>query len=396
MELSALYKDEIIINEKLKNDILSRIPKGYSNLEKAIFIYYELCKKLQYSLDFYINKISTTQYFKNPENLKYVNGEDNNEVVCFTFNAIFAKLLQLANICDKNPLLQIRFTDNGTFSSNHYDLRLIIDGNAFSVDATFGVLDYNDLVLSKYSSYTLEGWEPVPGLTPKVDSILTRKIARAVKKVQSDNAKLNENVKEYLRAKLLDDSYQNYSLDDRVKMFMSALNFCPEYSIFSFNYLLKLKRKFFTPEELGKNKQEKTNIDLVFSKTTNDEFEAYLFYNNLGYIPDVGCENFDALKIWRFSVKNRNLEYLTIDNLNELISKGTFIPRGDTDDLYNFKLTQPGKPHLTPIINNNSPKREIIGYRRTYLSDGHTEDLTIEEAQGLQPVNVASSIIFKK
>lgn len=385
-----MLKSEIIkVNEKLEKDILSRLPKKYSNLEKAIFIYYELCKKLNYSLDYFLNRNLVSDFFVNVDNLKYVNGETNSDVVCFTFNAILAKILYDAKICDENPLNQIHFFEDGLLSDWHDDLRLVIDGEKFSVDATLGVLDNNDLTLSKYSTYLLDGWEPAPRLhEEKAFDKITKKINNAIKKVQSENQTINNNVSEYLRAKTLDNSYEELPLDDRVKMFMSALTFTPKYSILSFNYLLKLKHKIFTASEQGINEQFKSNIDLIFLKNKFNEYEAFLFYNQKGYIPDLGYENFDALKIWRVSIKNKTLENLDLNEFKTLISKNVVNLRDNLDVEFERCFAFPASPHITPVYK----KQKLVGYKRIYLIDGHTEDLSIPEGEKLLQLTKITNI----
>ena len=152
---------KININEKLKNSILNYIPKKYSNLEKAIFIYHQLCLKLNYSLEFFLDEEKFTQKYASLDYIEKVNGEDVNEVVCFSFNAIFVQLLIDAGICDNTAMYlnKIYSTLDNCLYPVHNSVILTIDNNKYVVDSTVGVLDKNDLTLSKYSTHKLTGWD---------------------------------------------------------------------------------------------------------------------------------------------------------------------------------------------------------------------------------------------
>ncbi|MBO5884528.1 MAG: hypothetical protein J6Q51_01900, partial [Clostridia bacterium] len=147
------------INEQLKEDILSKVPSRYTKLEKAIFIYNELCSKLEYSMEYFIDEDAVADKYTDIKNLKYVDGKTNKQVVCFTFNCIFLELLDQANVCDeKTFLLNNSVSLTGKISKIHEELLIYIDDYPYIIDATYGVLDNNDLTLSKYSTHQLQGW----------------------------------------------------------------------------------------------------------------------------------------------------------------------------------------------------------------------------------------------
>ena len=88
------------ISEKLKQSVTENMPEGYTNLEKALYIYQELCQRLEYSLEYLIDKKNVVEYFKDPANLKLIDGEKNKDVICYTIEAICLQILIEEGICD--------------------------------------------------------------------------------------------------------------------------------------------------------------------------------------------------------------------------------------------------------------------------------------------------------
>lgn len=374
------FIDEIKVNEKLKNDILGRLPKDYSDLEKAIFIYYELCKKLNYSLDYLVNNDEAQKWLMNIENIEKVDGTTNNEVVCFTFNTIFAKLLFEAQICDESIFSSILIDENGMFSPRHMPLVVKIDGFNYIVDSSKGVFDNNDLTLAKYSTHKLNGWTPEKSNNDFLSTWLQNSLNNAITKVQSENLALESCVNNYISTKLLDGSFETLVLDEKVKIFLAAINNCPGYGALAFNYLLKLKRKLFSSEELGKT-QAPYHIDLFFGKHANSDcLEAFLFYNPKGYANEFGQENFDDLQIYQISVKNKQITRLQLSEFNKQIKNCSTITRGISRDSYTSGMTIIGSLKLIPIIEDGN---KIVGYTREY-SNGKTEVISVEEGEKLK------------
>ena len=177
------------INDDLKHNILSDLPKDYSKLEKAILIYKRLCEKLQYSFDYYLEEMKNLNYFRDANNLKFVDGEKNKDVVCFTFNAILTQLLLDAKLLNGVDMSFYQVETN-TFPAFHDVLTIYIDDIPYYLDATAGVLDNNDLVLSKYSTHKPNGW--ICGYNaPDEHKQILRK---ALEKVYAENQSLESNI----------------------------------------------------------------------------------------------------------------------------------------------------------------------------------------------------------
>lgn len=365
------------INDKLKNKILSKLPEDYSKIEKAVFIYYELCKTLQYSIEYFIDESNNKDKFTNIENLKNVDGEQNKNVVCFTFNAIFLKLLDEAGICDAIDYNGV-LGKNNNFSSAHDSACFIIDGIVYNVDATFGILDNNDLTLSKYSTHRLSGWDDCQNLN---------EIHTAIEKIQKENSVLENSTLEYVQQKKEDFEYKTLPLETRKRLFLERAITGPEYSIETFNYLLKLKHLFFEQQEI-KNSMD-IKADLLFIKDMEStSYKAILFFNPEGYTDDKGYEDFEHLEAFVIDLKSREISQLSIEEIRQKFNSKQFVTRDNKPT--NAKMLVEGKMRLTPIysggeaiFDNNQKPTNLEGYIRTIVETGEKIHYDIN----LNPIN---------
>lgn len=307
------------INEKLQKTILQDLPANASNLKKALIIYNKLCQTLNYSMEFYLDCDGYENWFQDIDNLKYIDGDNNKDICCFTFNAILMKILLDANIINKsaikyNPEMLL---NKQYLNSMHNKLFLPIDGSIFSVDATVGILDNNDLILSKYSSHKINGWKVLNENNHKSQLDLNN----ALNEINNNHKKPNFPHIEQILSKC--EEYKTLPLEKRFSIFLVLSKFAPEYSILSFNYLLKLKRLLFTDKELKSSKDQiRQFVDLQFVLDKHSgEFKAIAMLNPKGYVNDKGYENFDNLTIYELSIKNRTISQISKDNLkNKIIS----------------------------------------------------------------------------
>ena len=352
------------ISDTLKNKILLKIPEDYSNIEKAIFIYYELCKTLQYSIEYFIDESNNKEKFINIENLKYVDGEQNKNVVCFTFNAIFLKLLDEAGICnvvDYNGVLE---SDNN-FSSRHNSATFIIDGTEYNVDATFGILYDNDLTLSKYSTHRLQGWSDCENID---------EINAAIEKIQKENRILENSALNYVQQKKEDFEYKALPLEMRKRIFLERSIAGPDYSIETFNYLFKLKHLFFQPQEIKNYKDIK--VELLFVKDMESVlYKAILFFNPEGYTNDKGYEDFEHLETFVIDLKSREISQLSIEEIRHKFNSKQYVARDNEPT--NAKMLEEGEMRLTPIYSGgegifdiNQKPTNLKGYIRTIVETG--------------------------
>ena len=82
-----MFRD-IVVNPELEKEVLESIPSGYTQIEKACYIYVKLCRTLNYSVDYYMGKPEAVEFFREPENIQKIDGKTNKDVVCYTFRIV--------------------------------------------------------------------------------------------------------------------------------------------------------------------------------------------------------------------------------------------------------------------------------------------------------------------
>lgn len=369
------------INSTLENNILSNIPNNYSNLEKAILIYKRLCEKLQYSFDYYLDTISARKYFSDASNLINVDGETNKDVVCFTFNAILSQLFFDADVIQD---IDINFYDllENRFPHIHDELFVQIDDVQYKIDATAGVLDNNDLVLSKYACHRPNGWICSYGSTDEAKS----KLLEAIEKVYSENQSLDSKLEEYMKQKKFNNSFITLPIDMRVQMFLELAN-SADYSLFGFNNLLKYKHLCFAGEDYGFTKDNLVidkKIDLIFAKDKHRNiFKAFLFYNPQGYTDDAGYENFENLQIYEISPKDKLTTKLSHEDAVKFFNNWTYVT--NTDNKIYPKMITNGKLNIVyefkdgkPLYDHHMNPVNVTKKFRKHIKTDKTEELPLE------------------
>ena len=310
-DLSDIYK----VNDDLKNDIFSRIPADFSKLEQAIFIYNELCQKLNYSLDYYMDEQDMMGFFCDAKNIEKVDGKRIKDVVCFTFDRIFLRLLYDREIIDdydfwENAGYAVMF---GHIKPEHSVLEFGIDGKRYTVDATMGVFKNSDLSQSKFVGYRINGWFP-KGYQTAEDA---KEFRLALEKVQalSTNKALQDDVFEYVKQKFEKNEYKKCSLKTRAEMFM---DFVCEYGHFNeiqaISYAHKLKHLMFTPDETNQLPQEKQKISIQYIFNTKTCRPSYLVFFNID----------EEIKIYQVDLvePNGKVEPRTMDELQKQVDRG--------------------------------------------------------------------------
>ncbi len=129
--------DKITLDKELHDTIMNRIPADCDDVEKAMRLYIEICKIVEYDEEFWVFNQSgpTAEKHYDP---RYVNNITlkNNSVVCYEFAAIYASLLRECGIDSKffakNP------DKNYIYSDGHADLRFRVGDFVIRADPAEG------------------------------------------------------------------------------------------------------------------------------------------------------------------------------------------------------------------------------------------------------------------
>ena len=88
------YMEKVEINPELRERILADMPEDYSDIEKCMYIYIQMCKTLTYDQEYYVTNQRGPRTEKH-KTLSYIPTitTDHNNAVCYEFSSIYGKLL---------------------------------------------------------------------------------------------------------------------------------------------------------------------------------------------------------------------------------------------------------------------------------------------------------------
>ena len=295
------------INEDLRKKIVSKIPEGATKMQACMIVYAELCRTLEYSMEYYVLEKTRASFYTDCDNLKQIDGVNRKDVTCFTFDAIFQEIVEGLGFEGVKFIDQFYFQPNGWFKNTHHVNLLMIDGLYCEVDATLGVLDNNDLVDMKYAGQRIQGF------FVSVLSLGEEKRTKVLDEYQAglnmieQNEPLNSLALEYLELKA--DDYKKLPIEERFNLFMNLLKQAPEYSITSLNYILKLKGSLFLRSEASiEETARKQYVSISFVREQNTkELRVIIMFNPDGHRMNDSDNNFDNLQIYEYKLKDGEL-----------------------------------------------------------------------------------------
>lgn len=134
--------ENIEINSKLYEKIISVVKPEYSSVEVAIYIYFKMCDILTYDPEYYVaNHLDPIrkkhQDFSHLLEITPIN----NTVVCYEFIYIYAKILSGYGISCK-------VDDETAYGNSHMDMTFKADGFHIHTDPLAGII-YNDMSSAK-------------------------------------------------------------------------------------------------------------------------------------------------------------------------------------------------------------------------------------------------------
>ena len=151
VEEEPSYLSDIHVNPEIWDTITSKIPTDFNNLEKAYYIYYQLCKTFTYSDDYYYwgetKKIVPIGFNISIEDLKNKT-KDNNEVLCYEIMGIYEAFLKSLGIRFEHSDRERQRNAINPYKT-HHALNINIDDEfLIEADATRGVI-IGDMPLAK-------------------------------------------------------------------------------------------------------------------------------------------------------------------------------------------------------------------------------------------------------
>ena len=229
--------NKIKLNEELEKEILKNMPSNLNKIESATYIYIKMCKLLSYDEEFFFAH-KEAEVLQKHSSLKHL--EDitltSNEVVCYEFNAIYAKLLKDLNIsfCSNKSIEEFYGTNN------HAMIDLRCGKYLVSADSLTSI--FNGDIINVKLNLPITGFkcENKNEKTKQDFSLLVDKIYRIVNSEE-------QNKKYYMKD--FDDS----NVLDKLLVLIEKVNF-KEYTGMDFiAYVLKLYKILFNDKERQNN-----------------------------------------------------------------------------------------------------------------------------------------------
>ena len=234
--------DKTVISEELEEAILKEIPEDYSSLEKAIYIYIKMCKILSYNDEFFAAKQRGLAAEKH-RYIDYIEVITPNypEVVCFEFNAIYAKMLHKLGINFERQC----FNWKNKYGDGHENLSFRVGKFIIEADSSKRILT-GDLFNAKIGS-DIKG---LKCLNQNFDTYLEfeeilRKVYRDIKK--ENKSEFSKALKEY--EEITNARKFNLPFAERFELYLEKIRATAFTGINLMSYIVRLTNTLFTPDE---------------------------------------------------------------------------------------------------------------------------------------------------
>lgn len=315
------YK-EIKIDSDLEKIIMRGFPYEASELEMAIYIYIKMCKVLTYDDEYYaVNQMGVaTEKHRSTSHIASIT-PINNKVVCFEFNIIYAKFLNM---------LGINFTSNykdsigEAYGEGHANLDFRCGKFLVNADSVTSILQ-GDIANAKIN-------QPLVGINCLNKNLKTMTefvnayqkmyllVAGQEKNKNNDDILHKETFEELLEEySLKTNSVKNISLDERLSILVDKVNKKSMVGIDSLSYALNLRKILFNEDE------RKNNVKIIIIRN-NEPFDK-----NKVAMPSVivalnkeGFKNNSNETVYFYYNPNKELIAVTSEDLQSRFNSGTF------------------------------------------------------------------------
>lgn len=248
------------LNPELIEAITKDIPANYSTLEKAIFIYIKMCKILSYNDEFFAAKQRGLAAEKH-RMIDYIEtiSPQFPEVVCYEFNAIYAKMLHSLGINFQREC----FSWKNKYGDGHENLSFRVGKYIIEADSSRHILT-GDLFNAKVGS-------SIKGLKCRnqnfdtymdFDEIL-RKVYKDIKK--EDKSTFSEALKEY--EELTNAKQARIPFNTRFDLFLEKIRTSSFNGLNIMSYILRLVNVLFTEEE----REHYIDFEIIRDNNPKDE-----------------------------------------------------------------------------------------------------------------------------
>lgn len=310
LETEDTLYEKVELNPELHDVILEQMPDGLSGLEKAAYIYAKMCTILTYDNKFMAANQEGEAAEKH-KSLDYVGqiSPDNNEVVCFEFNMIYAKMLDEQGLHFKSEYKNLIGEDYGDGHANleFRDGKFIV--RADSVASILG----GDIARAKLG-LPLTGFE-CESPNPRTQKEFQDKVSAMYELVQSQERD-NDPWNEY---DSLTENLHPVEFDEKKTILLDRLKSTNLRGIDAMSYALQLRKTLFSDQE------RKDNVSIVVLRNNavngdGPKLEAGAVIAMSGS----NLDNRDGNTSYYYLSSERELTSLTLEDIKSKLDDGTF------------------------------------------------------------------------
>ena len=310
LETEDTLYEKVELNPELHDVILEQMPDGLSGLEKAAYIYAKMCTILTYDNKFMAANQEGEAAEKH-KSLDYVGqiSPDNNEVVCFEFNMIYAKMLDEQGLHFKSEYKNLIGEDYGDGHANleFRDGKFIV--RADSVASILG----GDIARAKLG-LPLTGFE-CENPNPRTQKEFQDKVSAMYELVQSQERD-NDPWNEY---DSLTENLHPVEFDEKKTILLDRLKSTNLRGIDAMSYALQLRKTLFSEQE------RKDNVSIVVLRNNavngdGPKLEAGAVIAMSGS----NLDNRDGNTSYYYLSSERELTSLTLEDIKSKLDDGTF------------------------------------------------------------------------
>ena len=317
METKDTLYEKVELNPDLHDAIIEKMPEGISRLEKAAYIYAKMCTILTYDNRFMAanQKGEAAEKHKSLDYVSQISPE-NNEVVCFEFNMIYAKMLDEQGLHFKSEYKDMIGEDYG---DGHANLEFRDGKFIVQADSVASILG-GDIAKAKLG-LPLTGFE-CESPNKRTQKEFQDKVNAMYELVQSQERE-NDPWNEY---DSLTENLYPVEFDEKKAILLDRLKSTNLRGIDAMTYALQLRKALFSEQE----RRDNISVVVLRNNAVNGEGPKL----EAGAVIAMNGSNLDdqpSETSYYYLSSNKELSSITLEDVKSRLNDGTFeyIERND-------------------------------------------------------------------
>lgn len=317
METKDTLYEKVELNPDLHDAIIEKMPEGISRLEKAAYIYAKMCTILTYDNRFMAanQKGEAAEKHKSLDYVSQISPE-NNEVVCFEFNMIYANMLDEQGLHFKS---EYKDMSGEYYGYGHANLEFRDGKFIVQADSVASILG-GDIARAKLG-LPLTGFE-CESPNKRTQKEFQDKVNAMYELVQSQERE-NDPWNEY---DSLTENLYPVEFDEKKAILLDRLKSTNLRGIDAMTYALQLRKALFSEQE----RRDNISVVVLRNNAVNGEGPKL----EAGAVIAMNGSNLDdqpSETSYYYLSSNKELSSITLEDVKSRLNDGTFeyIERND-------------------------------------------------------------------